>query len=107
MGVGISQDVGGCPMLTEDVEYLLYGATLLGARIELAVRVGSCPTLAKAVVALGIDLLRLRDLRQVALPFMHILAALQHDGAQSELYQSQGSKQPTGACSHDDDGWPV
>ena len=90
-------------MLAEYIENLLDGAALLAARIQLAVGVGACPTLAETVVALAVHLLRLGNLRQVALALVDILAALQHDGAQTQLYQSQGGKQSARSGTDDDD----
>ena len=103
MWMGISQDVGRRTMLAEDIQYLLDGATFLGARVEFTVRVGSCPTLAKAVVALGIHLLRLGYLCQVTLAFAYVLATFQHHRTQPQLDESEGSKQATRSGPHHND----
>ena len=103
MRMGIGQDGRRGTMLTEHVQNLLYRAALLGTGVQLAVAISTCPTLAEAVVALGVHLLRLRDLRQVFLALVNILATLQHNGAKAQLYQPEGSKQSTGTCPHDDD----
>ena len=44
-----------------------------------------------------------RDAGNVLLPFTHILATLHHDGAQTQLDETQGSKQPTRSGTDDDD----
>ena len=90
-------------MLAEHVQNLLRRPAFLRARIQLAVRIGSCPTLAKAVVALSVHLLRLSYQRQVLLPLVHVLAALQHHWSQAQLDEPQRRKQSPGACAHDDD----
>ena len=61
-------------MLAEHVQNLLDGTALLGTGIKLAVGIGACPTLAKAVVALAIHLLRLGYQRQILLTFTNVLA---------------------------------
>ena len=90
-------------MLAEHVENLFYRATLFTPGIELAIRVGSCSTLTKAVVALAVDLLCLSYLREVLLTFADILATFQHNGAQAKFYQAQSSKQAARPRTHDDD----
>ena len=103
MGMGIGQNTGRSAMLTEHVKYLLNAATLLRAGIEFAVAVGTGSTLAEAVVALLVHLLRPRDVGQVLLAVVHILAALQHYGPEAQLYQPQGCKESAGTCPYDDD----
>ena len=105
--MGIGQDIRRGTVLAEDIENLLDVATLLAARIQLAIRIGTCPTLAKAVVALRVHLLGLGDERQVLLALTDILATLQNDGTQSEFDESQSSKESSRPCTHDDDLWPV
>ena len=101
MRMRISEDIRRGTMLTEHVEYLLDIATLLAAGVELAITIGTCPTLAKTVVALRVNLLRLGNLRQVLLALMHILTTFQHDGAQAKLNQSERSKKSTRTSTHD------
>ena len=105
MRMGIGKDIGRCAMLTEYIQDLLYRTTLLGAGIQLAIGIGACPTLTKAVVALAINLLGLGNLCQIAFAFTDILAAFQYYRAYAELYQSQGSKQSTRAGTHDNSLW--
>ena len=74
-------------MLTEHIEDLVYIASFLAPCIELAIRVGTSPTLTKTVVALCIHLLGLGDVGQIFLTLMHVLSSLQHDGSQAQFYQ--------------------
>ena len=98
--MGISQDIRRRSMLAEHVENLLRRAALLGACVELAIRVGTCPTLAKAVVALAVHLLRTGYLCQVALTLVYILATLHHDGTQAQFDEPQGCKQSARTSPH-------
>ena len=52
--VCIAQYGGRCSVLAEYIEYLLFATAFLAARLELAVRVGSCATFTKTVVTLGV-----------------------------------------------------
>ena len=99
--MGISKDGGGGSVLAENVEDFVRITTFLRTRIEFAVRIGTCPTLAKTVVTLRIHLLRLRDVGQVLLAFMNILSSLKNNGSQPQFDESQGCKQPSWACPHD------
>ena len=83
MRMSVSQDIRRGTMLAEYIENLLYRATLLTACIELAIRIGTCSTLAKAVIALCINLLCLCDLGQILLTFMDILTTFQHNRTQA------------------------
>ena len=102
VGMGVAEDGRRGPVLAKHVENLLRRATLLRARVELAVAVGPCPALAEAVVALWVHQLRAGDLGQVALSRVYVLAPFQHDGPQPQLYQPQGCEQATGPGAHDD-----
>ena len=55
MGVGIDEDLGVSSEAAEDTQRLLYTPSFLAPCIELAIGEGSCPALAVAVVALGVD----------------------------------------------------
>ena len=107
----VSADVGVCigknssrsPMLTEHVQNLLNVASLLRTGVEFSVGVGTCPTLTKAVVALFVHLLRTSYIGHVFFSFVHILSPFQHDGAEAQFNQSEGSKESAWACTHDDD----
>ena len=101
--MGISQNIDRCTMLTEHIENLLNRTTLLATGVELAIRIGTCPTLAKAIVALRVYLLRLGNLRQVFLALMNILSTFQDNGTQTQFYQSQSSKQTTRASTNHND----
>ena len=102
MWMRIGQNSRRGSMLTEHIQNFVRVATFLAACVQLAVRVSTCSTLTKAVIALSIHFLRFRDQRQVLLSLMHVLAPLQHDGAQSQFYQTQGSKQAARTSSHHD-----
>ena len=101
MGMGISQDSRRRPMLAEDIQDLVRITTFLTTGVELAIRIGACPTLTKTVVALCIYLLVFGDIGQIFLSFMNILSSLQHDRPQTQFYQSQRSKQSTRPRPHD------
>ena len=90
-------------MLTKDIENLLYITTFLRPSVELAIGIGTCPTLAKTIVTLGIHMLSTGNSSQVLFAFMHILAPFQYDGAQSQLNKTEGSKQTTRASSYHND----
>ena len=87
-------------MLTEHIQDFIRITTFFTTCIELTIRIGTSPTLAKTVVALSIHLLRLGDIRQIFLPFMHIFTSFQNDRTQSELNQSQRCKQTTRTSSN-------
>ena len=87
-------------MLAKHVENLLHRPTFLRTGVELPIRVCSCPTLAKAVVALAVHLLCLGDQGEVLLTLVHVLAAFQHDGSATQLDESQGCKQSAGTSTH-------
>ena len=98
--MGVDSDLLRCAMVTEDVKHLAEVAALGAAREELAVRKGARPTLAESVVGIGIEALVAAEGGQVALAGAHVLAALEHHRAQSQLYQAQGRKQTARAGSH-------
>ena len=102
MRMCISQNSRRGTMLTKHIQDFFDITSFLTTRIELAIRVGTSPTLTKTVVALSIHLLRLSDVRQILLALMHILTSFQHDRSQSQLNQSQSSKQSSRTCSHHD-----
>ena len=93
MGMGITEYIHRCAVLAEHIPNFINIAALLAAGVELAVGVGSRPTLAKAVVALGIDFLCLGDKGQVALAGMDILATLDNDRAETMLNETEGCEQ--------------
>ena len=53
--MGVDQDILACTMLDKDTQHTVHRTAFLAACIELAIAVGSCPTLAVAIVALGVD----------------------------------------------------
>ena len=93
--MGVCQDIRRSAVLAKDVKNLLYRATFLRACVQLTVRVGSCPTLTKAIVTLRINLLSLSNLRQVLLTFTNIFATFYDDGTQTQFNEPEGSKQST------------
>ena len=92
----IYQYGSGGSMLTEDIQNLVYIAALFAACVQLAIRVGSGTSLSEAVIGLRVDELLAADLRQVFLAFPYVLSTLHNDGAQTELYQSQGGEESSG-----------
>ena len=103
MGMGGGEDIGAGSVLAEDGEDAAHITPLGGAGVELAVGVGSCPTLTEGVVALGVDDALTGDEGDVFLALMDIFASLEDDGAQPVLYESQCCEESCGACSYDDD----
>ena len=101
--MGVCQNIRRSTVLAEDVKNLLYRATFLRASVQLTVRVGSCPTLTKAVVTLRINLLSLSNLRQVLLTFTDIFATFYDDGTQTQFNEPKGSEQSTRTGSHHND----
>ena len=85
MGMGIAENIHRSTVLTEYIKNFINIAPLLAARVELAVGIGSRPTLAKAIVALGIHLMSLGDKGKVALAGMDILATLDNDRTETML----------------------
>ncbi|CDB09426.1 putative uncharacterized protein [Bacteroides sp. CAG:633] len=90
-------------MLAEDVKYLVHIAALLATGVQLAVGVGSCATFAEAVVRLRVYRLRAAYLGKVFFAFAYVLAALYHNGAQSQFDEAQGGEESAGAGTYDDD----
>ena len=88
-------------MLAENIENLLDGTAFFRTRIEFTIGIGSCPTLAKAIVALGIDMLCFGNLCQVAFALADILTTFEHDRTNAQFYQSEGSKQSARASTND------
>ena len=103
----VCQDVCRGSVLAENGQNFLHVAPLFAAGIEFTVGVSSCPAFAKAIIGFWIYFLAPAYQSQVFLPLADILAPLHDDGAQSQFYQPQGSKQSAGACPHDNDLWPV
>ena len=101
MRMGIGKDVCRSTVLTEYVKNLFDVATLLAAGVELAVGIGSCPTLTEAVVTLAIYLLRLRDLGKVFISLIHILSKLQYNGTIAKFNEFEGGKESAGSRTDD------
>lgn len=99
----IGKDSGGCAVLAEDVKDLLHGAAFLGACVELAVGISPCPTLAKRVVAFGVNNMLARNTGEITFALMNILATLDDDRPQPQLDETQSSEESAWACTHDDD----
>ena len=91
-------------MLAEHIKYLLYVAAFLRACVQFAVRVGTCSTLSKAIIAFGVHALCLANIGKVDLTFAHILATLKHNRAQPQLDKSQRGKQSTWSLAHNNNG---
>ena len=89
--------------LAKDIQHLIGVAALLAAGEQLAIRIGSCPTLAKTVVTLRIHALLMGDACQVFLTLTHILSPLYHDGTQPQLNELQGSEEAGWPCTDNDD----
>ena len=93
MRMGIGEDGRAGSVLHEDLQDAVGVAALLAARVELAVAVGPCPTLAKAVVALGVNALLRTNACQVLLALANIFASLHDNRLQPQFDESQSSKQ--------------
>ena len=88
MRMGVGEDGWAGSVLYEDLQDAVGVAALLAARVELAVAVGSCPSLAEAVVALGVNTLLRTDACQVLLALANIFASLHDNRLQSKLDES-------------------
>ena len=99
MRMGVGEDGWAGSVLYEDLQDAVGVAALLAARVELAVAVGSCPTLAKAVVALRVNTLLRTDACQVLLALANILASLHDNRLQPQFDESQGCEQSPGTSS--------
>ena len=102
MGVHIRENGFRSAMLTKHLQNFLHTAALFAARVELAIAVGSCPTLTETVIARSIHLLRLRDECQILLAIAHILSTFQHNRSQPQFNQPKRCKQASGAGTHHD-----
>ena len=98
--VRITQDRGRCPMLAKHVQNLLHAATLLAARVEFAIRVGTGTPLTEAIVTLRVHRMFARDACDVPFACVHILTALHYDGSASQLDESQRSKESARSGPH-------
>ena len=101
MRMGIGQNGRRSSVLAKHVENLIDITALLGASVELAIRIGACTTLAKAVVTFAVNLLSTGNSCQVLLTVVNILSPFQHNRTQAQLYQSEGCKQTTRSGSYD------
>ena len=101
--MGIDQDVGRCAELAEHAQDFLDVSALLRPGEQLAVGVGSRSAFAEGVVALGIHAVVARDAGYVLAPFMHVLAAFQHDGPPAQFDEAQGGKQSARAGTYHND----
>ena len=102
MRMGISQDIGVGSMLAEDIQNLVHTAAFLAAGIQFSIAVGTCSTLTKTVVALGIHLLGLGNIGEVLLALAHVLAPFEHHRTIAQLDESQGSKKTARSLAHHD-----
>ena len=102
VGMGIGEDVGAGTMLAEDAEDALHVAALFRARIEFAIGEGSCPTLSEGIVALAVDDVVAGDSGDVFFTAIYVASTFEDDGAHPEFYESEGCKESSGSCSHND-----
>ena len=96
----VYQDRCACSVLAEHVQNLVHAATLLAARIQLAVGVSSRTSFTETVVRFRVHLVFTADAGKIRLAVAHVLSALHHHRTQSQLYQTQGSKQTARSGSH-------
>ena len=89
-------------MLAEYVQDFVYVSPFFTAGIELAVRIGACTAFSETVIGFRVDGLFSSYQGKVFLAVAYILSALHDDGAQAQLYQTQGGKQSAGTGSHND-----
>ena len=102
MGVDIDHDVGVGAVFHEEAQHLADVAAFGGARVEFAVAVGPCPTLAEAPVAVGVHLLGAHEGDDVFLALLHGLAALDDDGLHAQLQRPEGGEEASGTGADDD-----
>ena len=101
MGMGIDEDILSRPMLNKDAEHTIYRAAFLAAGVEFAIAIGTSPTLAKAVITLRVHHTFTLDARGINTAFHYLLAALQHNGFDSQFNEPQSSEQSARSHAHD------
>ena len=106
MGMCIRENGRTSAVLNKDLQDAVGIAAFLASRIELSVAIGSCPTLAKAIIALGVNVLFRPDAGNVFLPFTNILATLYHNRFQSKFNETQSRKQSARTSAHNNDRRP-
>ena len=102
MGMGIGENGRAGTVLHKNLQDAVGIAALFTTRIELSIAVSSCPTLAKAVVALGVNTLLGADARNVLLSLAHILSPLYDNWLETQLDKAQGCEQSTRSGTYDD-----
>ena len=90
-------------MLTEYIQDFVHITTLLATGVEFTVRIGSCTSFAKTVIAFRVYLVLTTNLSDIYFSLADILASLYHNGAKAKFYQSEGSKQTTRTGTYNDD----
>ena len=100
VGMSVDEDVLARAMLVKDAQDAVYRATLLAAGVEFAIAIGTCPTLAKAVVAVGVHLSLAGDCRHIESAVFHVLATLKHNGLHTQFDEPQRGKESSRPCSH-------
>ena len=93
-------------MLNKDLQDAVGIAAFLASRIEFSIAIGSCPTLAKAIIALRVNALFWSDACNVFLPLTNILATLYHYRFQSKFNETQSRKQSARTSAHNNDRRP-
>ena len=103
MRMRIDKDRRACAVLTEDIQNLVDVSSLLASCIEFSVGIRSCPSLAKTVVALAVNLVFARDSGDIVLAVANVLSALNHDRTKSKFYKTKRGEQSAGTCANNQD----
>jgi len=107
VGMCIGEDGWTGAMLHEDLQDAVGIAAFLATRVEFAVTISSCPTLAKGVVAFGVYPLLGADACQVFLALAHIFSSFYNDGLQAQLDETKSCEQSARPCTDHNDGRTV
>ena len=101
--VRIGKNSGARTELAECIQHPLDASALFASRVELAVGVCTCSTLAEAIVRFGVHRMRTAYIGNVYLAGTHVLSALHHNGTQPLFNEFEGSKESCRACAHHND----
>ena len=102
MGMGIGENGRAGTMLHEYLQDAVGIAALFTTRIKLSVAIGPCPTLAEAIVALGVNTLLRTDARNVLLSLAHIFSSFHNDRLEAQLDKAQGCEQSARSGTYND-----
>ena len=98
--MSIDENILAGTMLMKDAEDALHRATFATAGVKLPITVSTCPTLAKAIVAIGVNNALARDGGNIEPAVAHILATLQHYRLDAKFNEPQRGKETARPRTH-------